>query len=130
MRQQILITSLTQKPINTKFGQKNLFVVNGNMTAFYDSWNATWQVGQTIDVEVEQNGKYINLKDLAKAPREVLPIPQNPELLAIVNAKVNTILEIVQRLETRQEIKQTISATSTGKSVEQVSKELLEEPPF
>ena len=100
MRQQIQITSLAQKQVNTKYGLRNQWLVNGNMSAFCDQWNTGWQVGQTIDVEVEVNGRFTNLKDPSKAPRPVapsLPYPAiTPDDFKRLEAKINKIIQLLQ----------------------------------
>lgn len=60
--QQLKINTLSDKIVQTKYGAKEQWVVNGKWTAFKGSWNTSWKVGETASGIFKQNGKYFNIE--------------------------------------------------------------------
>lgn len=66
MAQQLKVSKLDERVVNTRFGSKGQWVVNGKWSAFKGSWNSGWKVGDTIKgvfKQNESNGKtYFNIE--------------------------------------------------------------------
>lgn len=75
----IQIQSMQQKSVNTKNGMSNLLKVLGTdnvtYTAWAGPWNAAWRPGMVINVEVERNGNYNNIKSPPKPQGQPIGAP-------------------------------------------------------
>ena len=60
--QKLQITVLDKKQINTKFGEKDQWVVNGKWTSFIGNWNKGWVVGGFAEGVFKDTGKYFNIE--------------------------------------------------------------------
>lgn len=63
----LTITKIDRKPINTVKGQSTMVFVKAreygdvSLSCFENEFTKSWTVGMTMDVEVKQNGKYLNI---------------------------------------------------------------------
>jgi len=64
--QQVIINTLEQSSIQTKWGEKQKYTINGKWGSFIGSWNKDWAVGSTakgIFTQKESNGTvYYNIE--------------------------------------------------------------------
>lgn len=99
--QQLNISSLTTKTVNTQDGPKEVWVVNGKYSSFKGIWNKDWAVGATLKGVFstrEKDGKtYHNIG----CPPELKPQGGglNTELLKQIAGQVNAILAILRKAE-------------------------------
>lgn len=92
------IEEITTANVNTKYGTKKMykFLCDGiSYSCFEDQRIKGWKVGDTVDVEVEQNGKYHNIK-LPKLDRGFNPA--SGQVLEAVKAQLERIEKKLDRL--------------------------------
>ena len=94
--QSLKITSLTVKSVNTKYGMKEKWQVNGKWDSFKGGWNSGWVVGgvATGVFETTQNGNYTN--NTISCPPELKKNFGGSVDLTEVNKKLDIILSLLQ----------------------------------
>jgi hypothetical protein len=95
----IKIEKISKRDGTTKDGrpyvQLGVFSNGKWASAFQGDWNENWKVGDEIDVEIEENGKYRNIK----APKKSNSDSQSSEVLKVVIETRNLVQECFSLLK-------------------------------
>ena len=101
MKKKITIEGISKGKAKTQYGEKDNFRVTANDGNTYSSfWNSTvasWQVGQEVEIEYEQKGKYFNLifPKLSNTQSSTQHYSGKNEQLDRIEAKIQELLKIV-----------------------------------
>lgn len=66
---------------------------NRKLSCFKGQWNVGWKLGDELNVEIEQQGQYLNIK----APQRENHAQFSQEVLTTMNNKLDKILQLLKQ---------------------------------
>lgn len=97
MKEKLNITSIERiDNVKTKYGDKSKWInINGNQSAsaFISDWNKDWKVGDEVEVDIKNNGQYINYN----CPEDQKPKSPMADKVDAIDGKLDKILEIINK---------------------------------